>query len=235
MAIKTRGGVSLSSVVEGRVYASCERTLSYLASSGVTIYGLSYGSDRFSDIEEAGEVLANLVRRLHFETYGQHLLTKSTRQIVGIYRTARKANFKRCPGKSRDGTQRMFTPFVKEMDSFPLIDGDDDSYSATVYAYYGRVATFPQRLVKIGYTTQELRRYLSSKRIPHKPQLLATRPGGRNAEDLEKAKWSLYLREGNEWFEPSRTMFRYFEQDDMWQTDSMYGMRVTQIASEWGL
>ena len=107
--------------------------------------------------------------------------------------------------------------------------------SAVVYAYYGSVATRQKRLVKIGYTTQELRTYLNGKRILHKPVLLGDMPGGRETESRILNMWGAQLEEGREWFRPSKELFSWMDKTSEFSTTGDFKNIAIQALTEWEL
>jgi hypothetical protein len=85
----------------------------------------------------------------------------------------------------------------------PLLGEDEVENCATIYAYSGTYATLKgQRLIKIGYTAQNLRRYLASKRDEYDPQWLASMPGSESLEDKIHAQWECQLARRDEWYWP---------------------------------
>ena len=89
---------------------------------------------------------------------------------------------------------------VNELPLFGETEG-----SCLIYAYTGLVAKYPNvRLIKIGYTRQNLRDYLAGKRIQHEPKLLAYTSGDEQDEKRYKSKWKRAERvaDGNEWLWP---------------------------------
>lgn len=91
-------------------------------------------------------------------------------------------------------------------DHRPLFDGIDPTPGCIVYAYSGKIAKVAWRVVKLGYTDQNLDKYLRSKRIAHDPILLANTPGDLPLEDSFKAQWRHLLADGKEWFHPDRSI-----------------------------
>ena len=84
---------------------------------------------------------------------------------------------------------------------------------ATIYAYWGSNQIAQRRLVKIGYTAQDLGAYLRNLERAFDPILLATRPGGRHEEKMEHAKWHVHLAEGREWFYPVPNLLDYLRRE----------------------
>lgn len=91
----------------------------------------------------------------------------------------------------------------------PLFD-DSTEGSCIVYAYTARIAKWPGlRVVKLGFTCQNIDDYLRAKRIAHDPKLLATMSGDEALETRFKQKWRHRLADGNEWFWPERDLFEW--------------------------
>jgi hypothetical protein len=89
----------------------------------------------------------------------------------------------------------------------PLLD-DESETAGVVYAYVGVVGLEAFRgrlLVKLGYCSTNLKRYLASKEIAHGPRLLAKTPGTKKPDGTEGrylAQWNERLACGDEWFFP---------------------------------
>jgi len=59
-----------------------------------------------------------------------------------------------------------------------------------------------RRLIKIGWTSQDLDKYLRSKAISHDPILLGSRGGSWHDEQAEHLRFRMYLADGREWYFP---------------------------------
>jgi hypothetical protein len=206
----------------GRV---CEDMLSYLSLSRTTVAGWTYGSERMLIHSEGRNELHMLLSRRYMERYGE-VCSLSMEVILDLYSQARKKNFETL----RDGEAIRHSNDTLSL--FPeTADIEETNPVATVYAYWGHNARRHRCLVKIGYTTQDLRTYLKSKEIAHQPFLFGTRCGGRTEEKAEHARWARYKVHGTEreWFYPTHVMFAAFRIE--WQVTADFEKIVEEALS----
>jgi hypothetical protein len=112
-----------------------------------------------------------------------------------------------------------------ETDNRPLFD-EEDRTGSVVYAYIGTTGTMRELpLVKIGTTAQPLGEYLSSKRLAHNPQLLASCPGDRVTEQEIHKRWARYLATGREWFYPDSSLLQWIRENFLY-VDPAFDIRV---------
>ena len=141
-----------------------------------------------------------MVSTLYQREYGE-AMPFAAQNIIDTYGGVRKGNYERM----RDGVSipREYHPLFGDT-------SEDGEPIAIVYAYWGSNQKAKRRLIKIGYTSQDLATYLRNLQRAYDPRLMATRCGGRHEEDIEHALYRLSLAEGREWFYPTPAMFDTF-------------------------
>lgn len=72
---------------------------------------------------------------------------------------------------------------------------------STLYAHTARLATVSCDLIKLGYTSQNVHRYLQQRKRKEGAKLLATKCGGIAEETVMLSQWQHLLRSGREYFE----------------------------------
>jgi hypothetical protein len=122
-------------------------------------------------------------------------ITRSSIDVAKVFVGCRKGNYKRL----RD---------------CKIIPSTVDPGSV-VYGALGCIANHDGRLMKIGYTEQNLKRYLRSKRIQSDFILVASYPGGHTEENEAHLALQSFLVEGREWFAKRREVFEYMA-DEGW-------------------
>lgn len=183
----------------------CEAVLNYLKLNEMRLGGYTYGSDMLLIHSEARQQLFMMIQKRYLEMFGG-LLPIGIDETLSAYSDARKRNYTAL----RDGKA------IHREGGRTLFGIEDSGPVATVYAYLGSNARANRRLIKIGYTAQNLSSYLRGKEIAHNPQLMATRCGGRKEEHTEHAKWTRYLADGREWFWATDAMLADFRKN--WDT-----------------
>lgn len=89
----------------------------------------------------------------------------------------------------------------------PLFNEDDES--GILYAYTGCTADVDCRIVKVGYTSKDIKSYLGPKKRLESPKLLATTPGDRHDEDLFHKRWSYRRATGSEHYWPENDLLEF--------------------------
>jgi hypothetical protein len=168
---------------------TCEALLNYLKLGGMRLCGISYGSDKLLTNPDASQELYKRILQEYSKRTGERCPFK-LHEVLDAYGQCRKGNYKAL----RDGQ-----PIQNEPD-LPLFGKSVKGPTAVLYAYLGHNARQKRRLIKIGYTSQDLTTYLKSKVIQHDPQLLASRCGGIEDEHAEHVRWDRILADGREWF-----------------------------------
>lgn len=196
--------------------------VNYLRLSGERIGGCSYGSERIYTVPENLAELHALFCRLHLQEYGVPLLFTQP-DIARAYYEARKRNYEHL----RDGV-----PIPRGDKELPLFgEIRQDTPIATVYAYWGRNQNADRRLVKIGYTGDELGAYLHRLQRMYDPRLLASKPGSESDERAEKARWHRHLAEGREWFWPVPELFEALKRE--WRITQEFNSIANEALGEW--
>lgn len=216
-----KNGADGAYIAKNKLVQACEEVMSYLRLSGLRINGVSYGSEKLYVMQENKSQLYAMVCQRHFERFG-HSLSATADEIALTYAGVRKGNYERL----RDGKP------IKREAHHPLFGIPTESVPvAVVYAYWGRNQIADTRLVKIGYTFQDLRTYLRSLERQYDPRLLATRCGGYGEEQAEHAKCRMYLEEGDEWYRPCPAIFAYLRRD--WNLDPQFEDIVKEALAMW--
>jgi hypothetical protein len=191
--------VSRNSPMFRSVVRACEAVLNYLKLNEMRLGGHTYGSDMLLIDNESRQALFAMIQKQYLDMFGG-ICPLGIDDTLKTYSGCRKRNYVAL----RDGQ-----PIHRE-EGRSLFGIEDTGPIATVYAYLGWNARAERRLIKIGYTAQNLTQYLRTKDIPHNPKLMATRCGGRKEEQREHAKWSRYLADGREWFWATDAMIADF-------------------------
>lgn len=184
-----------------RLWECCGGIMNYLLDSGWTINGVPYGSSLlFQEPENLVELHRQVAMR-YYDAYKERF-PFSNPDVAIAYEAQRKAKYR----IFRDGKQ-------VPRDHLPLFKDDvDDSCPkpvSTIYAYWGCNQNVHRRLIKIGYTGQNLQRYLSSLKRQHDPKLLSSKCGDEPQERREHHRWRDLLYEGREWFRPDEELIQY--------------------------
>lgn len=180
--------------------------LNYYKASKSDICGFTYGSDKIFIDQDARRELQKQAAERYMQDHGTSM-PFTIDEVQGIWTDTRKGRYK----DLRDGK-----PIENTSDDMPLFGVERDEPVSVIYAYWGQNQIAGRRLVKIGYTSQDLQTYLNNLRRQYDPKLLATKPGGRVDEQKEHLRYRGLLAEGREWFEPSRLMLADFR--STWKT-----------------
>lgn len=195
---------------------ACEQVLNWLRLGGVTIAGATYGSDHVVLSSEGREELYRYVFERYYKLAGKAM--PFTVDIVAkTYSGCRKGNYENL----RDGKA-----ITKGCRALPLFGELEDDVVATVYAYWGSNQKAGRRLIKIGYTEQELTKYLRTLERAYDPRLMAQRCGGRPEEQEIHRAWSRFRAEGREWYWATEAMFDSFRRD--WKTTEEFEVLVEE-------
>lgn len=166
--------------------------------TGRNLSGLKYGSHRLLTTEffVIKRLLNREYRRMTGRTIDQSAVRISDDEL-------------RCKWEDiRKGWYKVHKKKVARVTPRPLF-GETEG-AAIVYAYSGLITTYPGlRIVKLGYTAQEVAGYLRAKKRQHDPKLLATTIGDKQLESEFLRKWSHIKCDGNEWFWPTRELFNW--------------------------
>lgn len=167
-----------------------KRTLDYVA-QGVLDYlrntNRSYGSSSW--MNEKFPELRRLFDGLFKKLTGAHVTDHwDDNQIRKAYEDKRKWGYR----ELRDAR-----PLVTDRPLLGIVDG-----CSVLYAYSGRIATVQGRLLKLGFTGQNLEDYLRGLRLKHDPILLASKPGDQEDEAAMLRRWRHRVADGDEWHWP---------------------------------
>ena len=82
--------------------------------------------------------------------------------------------------------------------------------SCVVYAHTACIAKYDRvRVIKLGYTRQNIAEYIAGRRIAFDAKLLATMCGDERDEKRFLRKWRFRLADGNEWFWPEDDLLNW--------------------------
>lgn len=202
-----------------RLINACQDELNYLKLREMRLCGYTYGSESLLIHKEPREELyKRIVTR--FIAISGTMCPFSIDDVIDAYSGCRKRNYVAL----RDG--KAIEPEPDRL-LFGIVN---DGPVATVYAYLGHNARQKKRLIKIGYTSQNLTEYLRGKVIQHDPQLMATKCGGRKEEAAEHARWDRYRADGREWYYATDAMLSAFKRE--WDVTAEFDLLSTQALAE---
>jgi len=158
--------------------------------------GKPYGSHKL--LTENFHFLKREINREYIRLTGMGLdhsvVRKSDMELQCLWEDVRKGHYKI---RAKGNAVRHDRPLFGETEG-----------ACIVYAHTALIAKHPGlRVIKIGFTTQNVDDYLRGKRIACDPKLLATMCGDEQLESRFKQKWRHRRADGNEWFFPEREMF----------------------------
>jgi hypothetical protein len=192
-------GVRGRSPEEVRLIRACESVLNWLKLGNVLLNGISYGSDDLLADPQASNELLGWIQKQHMSFYG-NMPKFPPASMLMTYTAARKGNYQAL----RDGI-----PIKRENNNRPLFGLQDTGPVAVVYAYIGRNQSVhvDKRVLKIGYTSDDLGEYLRRLERQYHPELLGSRPGDKADEIAEHGKWRRHCIDGREWYAPVDEIF----------------------------
>lgn len=135
--------------------------------------------------------------------------------VASRYGDCRRRNFK---------TLRDNKPIRKDWHALPLFGDPEVSPTVVLYAYWGRNQILDRRIVKVGYTSELLAKYLRSLGRQYDPKLMASCPGSKDDEDRFHVNWKQFVAEppggSREWYWATELMFNLFRRE--WTLDSQF-------------
>jgi len=193
-----------NSPLHNRCRITIENVQSYMNRSGATINGKTYGSEKAYVREENKQKLLEVISERHMLQFAE-LWPLSIDDTAELYLECRKGCWERHRDKMPITRSDVYLPLFGEIEKHETV--------STIYAYIGRNQILDGRAVKIGYTDQELIKYLNTKKREHDPWLVATKCGSYREEQKEHQKWGMYRAEGREWYWYADRMFQTFRDE----------------------
>lgn len=213
-----------------KMYETCAELMQWAQGSKHKFNGFPYGSERLLINSDAMEELRALLEVKHLTRTGK--LPIWTIEIIAIlWMDIRKGNYKTL--SNREPILKP-TKDKRQLFLFPDIDKiEKTGPSHTIYAYIGHLPKLP-RVIKIGYTSQDLDTYLKTKNIYHEPVLLSSKCGDKMEERALHATFVRQLVCGREWFSPVPQMLDEFtNQHHGWSPEKGIDEMFAKVLTEW--
>jgi len=184
------------------------------------IQGATYGSRFILNTPSGRAELHARFNELYTRVWGDRPPLCTDDQLACDYEQERAGNYKNL----RDAKA------IKRLaEEYPLLDSlRVEEPIATLYLTLGRNQNVQGYVVKIGYTGEQVDAYIATRFRQYGERIMATACGAKPEERAELAKWTRYLVDGDEWFQPVDAIFDHYRHNPMWDCRPEYEVLVKE-------